>query len=130
MAARLPEIASFQASLERTKLFDLGKGVKAVLVKSQKELLAEGKRMHNCVGMGHYGEGIVRGDTLILMFRVGGKSFCDAEIDRRTWKVRQCYFAHNHPATPEYQAAAKAIAEHIRKLVKTMRAKKRAGRAA
>lgn len=130
MAARLPEIARFQASLERTKLFDLGKGVTAVLAKSQEELVKEGAKMHNCVGMGTYGEGIVRGNTLILMFRKDGRPFCDAEIDRRTWSVRQCYFAHNRPATPEYEAAARAVAAHIKKLIKALRAKKRAGRAA
>jgi len=116
MAKRLPEIAAFQSSLDRAKILDLGTGVKAVLARTQDELRVEGRKMHNCVGMGHYGEGIVRGNTLILMFRVGGKPFCDVEIDRRNWSVRQCYFAHNKPATQDYRDAADKIAEYLKKL--------------
>lgn len=116
MAERLPEIRAFQESLDAARIVDLGKGVKAVLAKSQEELVAEGKRMHNCVGMGHYGEGIVRGDTIIVMFRDGGKSVCDVEIERRNWSVRQCYFRHNRPATEEYRNAAGLVAAHLKSL--------------
>ena len=116
MAARLPEIRAFQESLDAARIVDLGKGVRAVLAKSQEELVEEGKRMHNCVGMGHYGEGIVRGNTIIVMFRDGGRSVCDVEIDRRNWSVRQCYFRHNKPATEEYRNAASLVAAHLKSL--------------
>lgn len=116
MAARLPEIRAFQESLDTSRIVDLGKGVKAVLARSQEDLLAEGRRMNNCVGTGTYGEGIARGDTIIVMFRDRLNSICDAEIDRRNWSVRQCYFRHNKPATEEYRNAAGLIAAHLKSL--------------
>lgn len=119
MAARIEEIDAFQKSLDASRVVDLGRGVKVQLSRSQDDLRAEGRKMHNCVGMGHYGEGIVMGRTLIVMFRKDGKPFCDAEIDRVNWSVRQCYFAHNRPATPEYHAAAKLVADHLKALVKS-----------
>lgn len=121
MAERIPEIAAFQQSLDRNRVFDLGSKVKVVLARSQDELRTEGRAMHNCVGMGHYGEGIIRGDSLILMFRCERKPVCDVEIDRRNWSVRQCYFAHNKPATQDYHDAARKIASHLR----TIEAKRR-----
>lgn len=95
MASCLAEIEGFQRSLERVKTLK-GCGYAIILAKSQNELLAEGKRMRNCVGNGTYGDGILAGDRLIVMLRdADGKSYCDIEIGRRNWKVRQCYLKRN-----------------------------------
>lgn len=114
-AERAVEIEAFQKSLERSKTLS-GCGYKIVLAKSQKELLAEGKKMHNCVGMGHYGEGIVKGDRLIVILKdASGKSYCDIEIERKNWTVKQCYLKRNAQAPEELHALAKAIAQYLKK---------------
>ena len=114
MAARKAEIAAFQLSLDKSAVVDLGKGVTCVLAKDQKTLLAEGKKMNNCVGMGHYGEGVLVGSRLILMFRKGGKPFVDAEIDRKSWTVRQCYAKGNSAAPEEFHAASERVAKFLK----------------
>lgn len=101
-----------------------GAGYRIVLAKTQEELRAEGKRMCNCVGMGHYGEGIVLGDRLIVMLRHGnGRSYCDIEIDRRSWKVVQCYLRRNEAAPEEVQSLARRIAGTLRSACARMRRK-------
>ena len=117
MQLRAAEIAAFQESFERTKVLrDCGYAI--VLAKSQDELLAEGKKMHNCVGMGMYGQGIVEGDRLIVMLKKsngrGFESFCDIEIDRRTWLVKQCYLMHNESAPEEVRELARKIAQWLK----------------
>lgn len=118
MVKRAPEIERFQASLDKSAVVDLGAGVKVLLAKSQSELRDEGKRMGNCVGCGRYGEGIVRGNTLILMFKVNGKSYCDAEISREDWTVRQVCIRYNQPAPKEYRDAAEKIAKYLKRLTR------------
>ena len=114
-AERAVEIEAFQKSLERSKTLS-GCGYKIVLAKTQKELLAEGKKMHNCVGMGHYGEGVVKGDKLIVILKnAAGKSYCDIEIERKNWTVKQCYLKRNAQAPEELHALAKAIAQYLKK---------------
>lgn len=126
MATRSREIDDFQQSIDRTKVVDLGRGVRVLLAKTQDELRVEGKRMGNCVGCGLYGQGIANGDTIILMFRKNGWPYCDAEIDRENWSVRQVYIAHNKPAPAEYRDAAERIARHLKKFVaRRTRAEKR-----
>ena len=117
MKFRAAEIAAFQESLERTKVIkDCGYAI--VLAKSQEELLAEGKKMHNCVGNGMYGTGIVEGDRLIVMLKKpngrGYESFCDIEIDRKTWLVRQCYLKRNERAPEAIYKLAKQIATWLK----------------
>lgn len=113
MEVRFAEIESFQKSVLRSNVLK-GSGYTLVLAKTQKELLAEGRRMGNCVGCGTYGRGIVKGDTLIVMLGLGGKSFCDIEIDRRRWTVRQCYLRNNERAPEEVHKLAKRIAKQLR----------------
>ena len=120
-AERQDEIAAFQRSFERATTLK-GCGYRIVLAKSQKELLAEGKKMHNCVGMGTYGQGIVAGDCLIVMLRDrAGRPYCDIEINRKTWTVRQCYLKRNQPPPVEVQALAKQIARVLRDEWRRMR---------
>jgi len=109
LARRAAEIAAFQESIERTATLR-GTGYAIVLAKTQEELLAEGKKMRNCVGNGMYGRGIATGDRLIVMLKDRAKSFCDIEIDRKTWGVRQCYLKHNAAAPREIWELAAEIA--------------------
>lgn len=123
VAERAVEIDAFQRSLARTRTL-AGAGYRIVLAKTQEELRAEGKRMCNCVGMGHYGEGIVLGDRLIVMLRHGnGRSYCDIEIDRSSWKVVQCYLRRNEAAPEEVQSLARRIAGTLRSACARMRRK-------
>ena len=117
MSERAPEIAAFQESVERTKTLH-GCGYKIVLAKTQGELLAEGKRMGNCIGNGVYGRGIATGHKLIVMLKLpgvrGANSFCDIEIDRHTWKVRQCYTKGNRIPPDEVRELANRIATFLK----------------
>lgn len=113
-AERAVEIEAFQKSVERAKTLK-GCGYRIVLAKTQEELRAEGKKMHNCVGMGHYGEGIVEGNTLIIMLKdASGKSYCDIQINRRDWSVVQCYLKRNERAPEEVRALARKLAEFFK----------------
>lgn len=114
MKVRFEEIEAFQKSLKRTATLR-GCGYTLVLAKTQKELRAEGRRMGNCVGNGTYGRGIVTGDKLIVMLRLGGKSYCDIEISRKTWGVAQCYLKGNTAAPREVWELAAEIAAFLKK---------------
>ena len=113
MKVRFEEIEAFQKSLRRTATLR-GCGYTLVLAKTQKELRAEGRRMGNCVGNGTYGRGIVEGDRLIVMLGLGGKSYCDIEIDRRNWCVRQCYLKGNTTPPKEVRELAARIAAFLK----------------
>lgn len=121
MKTRIPEIAAFQRGADRV-LEMSGENFRLILAKTQEELIDEGRRMGNCVGCGRYGRGIVHGQTLIVMVRdSSGRSFCDIEIDRRTWQVSQCYARHNKQAPEAVHRLAGALALKF----KEMHAKKR-----
>jgi len=109
MKTRIKELEAFQKSLKRTDILK-GCGYTLVLAKTQKELLAEGRKMGNCVGCGTYGRAIVKGDSLIVMLKNHSASYCDIEIDRKSWKVKQCYLKHNELAPKEVQELAKRLA--------------------
>ena len=140
MKERGPELEAFQKSLDRTKTLT-GCGYRIVLAKSQDELLKEGKRMGNCVGCGTYGRGIVAGDRLIVVISAKGKMKgengktverrFDVEIDRKHWKVRQCYAPHNQAAPDEVRELAQRIADSLKAKAAEMRRKREArGKAA
>lgn len=113
MKVRFKEIEAFQKSLKRTETLR-GCGYTLVLAKTQKELRAEGRRMGNCVGNGTYGRGIIEGDNLIVMLGLGGKSYCDIEIDRRNWRVNQCYLKGNTTPPEEVRELAAQIAAFLK----------------
>ena len=46
----------------------------------------------------------------LVMLKNHSASFCDIEIDRKSWKVRQCYLKHNQIAPKEIQELAKRLA--------------------
>ena len=109
MGVRIAELEAFQESMKRTDILK-GSGYTLVVAKSQKELLAEGRRMGNCVGNGVYGKGVVAGDRMIVMLRRDGKSYCDIEIARSDWRVKQCYLKGNIVPPAAVMALAKKIA--------------------
>jgi hypothetical protein len=75
--------------------------------------------MNNCVGNGVYGRGILEGNTLIVMLKnPDGRSSCDIEIERTTWKVRQCYLKGNQLPPDEVRKLAKRIAAELKKIYK------------
>ena len=113
MKVRFKEIEAFQKSLRRTATLR-GCGYTLVLAKTQKELRAEGRRMGNCVGCGTYGRGIIKGDSLIVMLGLKGKSYCDIEIDRRNWRVNQCYLKGNETPPEEVRKFADQIAAFLK----------------
>ena len=113
---RMPEIEMFQKSLERVKTLE-GCGYRLILAKTQEELIAEGRKMNNCVGNGVYGRGILEGDTLIVMLKDSrGRSYCDIEIERNTWRVRQCYTKGNKLPPDEVRKLAMRIAAALKKI--------------
>jgi hypothetical protein len=125
-AERMPEIEMFQKSLERVKTLE-GCGYRLILAKTQEELLAEGNKMNNCVGNGVYGRGILEGDTLIVMLKsADGKSYCDIEIERNRWRVRQCYLKGNQLPPDEVRKLAKRIAAELKKIYKLSKKRKAA----
>ena len=117
MKVRFEEIEAFQKSLRRTATLR-GCGYTLVLAKTQKELRAEGRRMGNCVGNGTYGRGIVEGDRLIVMLKRAearrSESYCDIEIDRRNWRVNQCYLKGNTTPPEEVREFADRIAAFLK----------------
>lgn len=123
MEVRMAEIEAFQKSVLRSGVLK-GSGYTLVLAKTQKELLAEGRRMGNCVGCGTYGRGIVKGDTLIVMLGLGGKSYCDIEIERKSWRVRQCYLKGNKVAPDSLHKLAKKIAACLKAIHQSHRKRK------
>ena len=131
MKERGPELEAFQKSIDRTKTLT-GCGYKIVLAKTQEELLKEGKRMGNCVGCGTYGRGIVAGDRLIVILNARGKGSAehrfDVEIDRKSWKVRQCYGPHNSKAPDEVRELAMRIAESLKAKAAEMRRRREASK--
>lgn len=125
-AERMPEIEMFQKSLERVKTLE-SCGYRLILAKTQEELLAEGNKMNNCVGNGVYGRGILEGDTLIVMLKsADGKSYCDIEIERNRWRVRQCYLKGNQLPPDEVRKLAKRIAAELKKIYKLSKKRKAA----
>ncbi len=113
MKPRIAELKAFQDSLKRTATLR-GCGYTIVLAKTQKELLAEGRRMGNCVGNGTYGRGIVTGDKLIVMLGLGGKSYCDIEIVRSPWAATQCSLKGNKIPPDEVRELAERSAKYLK----------------
>ena len=113
IAARKAELDAFASALARRS--ELRRcGFRILLARTQTELRIEGRHMHNCVGSGSYGAKIASGESLIVMLRRGGKCFCDIEIARRDWSVRQCYLRRNKPAPAEVRTLANRIATFLK----------------
>lgn len=138
LADRTAELAAFQDSANGVAVLE-GTGYTCVVAKSQEELLLEGRKMGNCVGCGSYGRAILAGDAVIVMVRdAEGRPFCDVEIDRKRWTVRQCYAKRNSEAPDEVRRLAEGVARALKarhrsdlkgKLYPTLRKRPRKGAA-
>lgn len=121
LAVRMKELETFQNGADR--VLDMSEsGYTCVVAKTREELIKEGRRMNNCLGYATYGKGVVRGDTLILMFKDrNGKSYCDVEIDRSNWTVRQCYLKGNALPDDDIRTMAEKVAAEMKKVYKKNR---------
>ena len=112
-SAQKSVLESFQSALDRCDMLSAGKYL-FVVATSQAELRREGAAMRNCIGNGLYAKGVAAGRTVIVLVKQfdGGipKSFCDIEINRHGWSVRQCYLKANKPAPQELKEIACRIA--------------------
>lgn len=112
---RRRELVAFQASAQRSAILR-GTGYTLVVAKSQQELLAQGKRFHNCVGNGIYGRAVAVGDALIVIVNgKGGKPAACIEIRRDGWKVRQCYAPGNEVPPAGMRTLARRLAALFKK---------------
>ena len=69
-----------------------------VLPRKSLDFVREGKRLHNCLGDGHYIAKMVRGETVIAFVRRSNKpsaSYAAVEYSPKQRKVLQCYLAKN-----------------------------------
>lgn len=69
-------------------------GIYAVVPKEASEVIAEGKKLHHCVG--GYVKRVANGDSNIIFIRhKDNKSWFTLEIDPKTLEYKQCYGEHN-----------------------------------
>lgn len=88
-----------------------------VMPLSRRDLVDEGKAMRNCLGRMGYDAKIAEGRSVVLFVRgADGGRVADVEIDRATWKVRQCYGPRNSRASDEAWRVAVAAARRMKRL--------------
>lgn len=87
-----------------------------IVPKNERQMKAEGKRMHNCVGhMYPCRQGI---DAIVLFLHKNGKPFVDIEVDPFTFKVKQCRKVCNEEADADANRKAKELAVKIKSIFK------------
>lgn len=87
-----------------------------LLPRCSAELVREGRRMHNCLGDGHYAGRIARGESVIAFVRRKSfprSAFVAVEYSLDKQRIQQCYGAKNSPPP----AAARAFAERAFKVL-------------
>ena len=92
MDKQLAVAASRFAHLERARAFTV------VIPRRCSDLVREGKRLHNCLGDGHYAAKMARGETLVAFVRQStrpGAAFVAVEYSPDQKRVLQCYAAKN-----------------------------------
>lgn len=95
-----------------------------VMPLSRRDLVAEGKAMGNCLGRMGYDAKIAEGRSVVFFVRgADGGRVADVEIDRATWKVRQCYGPRNSPAPEEAERVAAAVARRMGRIERRRAAK-------
>jgi hypothetical protein len=87
------------AVAKRFVKFEKSRGVLSItLARKVSDLNREGKRLHNCLGDGHYAAKIARGETLIAFVRHSrkpGAALAAVEYSPDQKKILQCYAANN-----------------------------------
>lgn len=82
--------------------------------KSEREMRAEGKAMHNCVGAGYASrQGL---NAIVVFLWRNGKPCVDVEVNPETFKVVQCRRTCNKDALESEWKLAGEVAEDIRKI--------------
>lgn len=94
-------IADRYAHLERARAF------RVMLPRRSSDLVAEGKRLHNCLGDGHYAARIARGESVIAFVRQAERPsipWVAVEFSPERRQVLQCYAAKkSRPPEPVVQ---------------------------
>lgn len=95
------KIADRFAHLERARAF------RVLLPRRSDDLVTEGKRLHNCLGDGHYAARIARGESVIAFVRQVERPsvpWVAVEFSPERKQVLQCYAAKNsRPPAPVVQ---------------------------
>lgn len=106
---------------------DLGDGITAHELTSQRQLKTEGARQNHCVG--GYTEHVLDGNCLIYSLRKDGHTLSTVELDpdfqsapgKAKPSILQNYGKSNSKAPPAAAKAAKALTRHIAKLSEDQR---------
>lgn len=106
--------ALIAAAAKKFARFEKARGVyRLMLPRKAADLKQEGKRLHNCLGDGHYAAKMARGETLIAFVRHArrpGAAFVAVEYDLNQKKLLQCYGDNNQkPAAPVLKFVAKVF---------------------
>jgi hypothetical protein len=91
--AQIAAVAKRFARLERSQ-----SAFRVMLPRRTTDLIREGKRLHNCLGDGHYAAKMARGETLVAFVRRAtrpGAAFVAVEYSPDQKRVLQCYAAKN-----------------------------------
>lgn len=87
-----------------------------VVPKSEREMLREGKAMHNCIGhMYPSRQGV---DCVCFFLWKNGKPCVDVEVETKTFNVVQCRLTCNREAKPSQKKIAGKIADEIKGILK------------
>ena len=106
--------ALIAACAKKFARFEKARGVyRLMLPRKAADLKQEGKRLHNCLGDGHYAAKMARGETLIAFVRHSrkpGAAFVAVEFDPADRRVLQCYGDNNQkPPAPVLKFVAKVF---------------------
>ncbi len=82
-----------------------------VIPATQKQFIAEGNAMRNCIG-GYY-EQCAAGDAICFFIRKDGKRLADVEADPKSGKLRQCRAKCNKAVDDETRAFAASVAKEL-----------------
>jgi hypothetical protein len=111
--AAIAAVASKYAAFERAR------GAFIVRVpRHANDLVREGKRLHNCLGDGHYAAKMARGETVIAFVRRTSSpyaAFVAVEFSPTQCKVLQCYAAKNaRPPAPVMKFVSRMFERKMR----------------
>jgi hypothetical protein len=98
-ALRKRQDADIAATVKKFARFEKARGMFSLMLpRKADDLVREGKRLHNCLGDGHYAAKMARGETLIAFVRHArrpGAAFVAVEYSPDQKKVLQCYGDNN-----------------------------------
>ena len=108
-----PQRAVCGKAEQYAKLERIRAGFRILIPRRTKDLIIEGKRLHNCLGDGHYAAKMARGETLLAFVRRAQKpseSFVAVEWSPDQKRVLQCYGSRNEkPPKPVLDFVTRAF---------------------